>query len=91
MMTPERAVELVRQADFPLEPTVKKVLVHLLDRVETLEKEVAGWRGKTSSESEPNSAKTPDGPVTVSQKPARPTGSRSKRSTGGSTARSATS
>jgi hypothetical protein len=90
-MTPERAAELVRRADFPFEPTVKKVLVHLLDRVEALEKEVAECRTKTSSESEQSSAKTADGPATESPKPARQTGSRSKRSAGGSTARSATS
>jgi hypothetical protein len=106
-MSPERAADLIRQADFPLEPTVKRVIVSLLDRVEALEfavgpllkgdvpwpsrEEVAECLSRISSLSSQSSEKTPDGTGTVSPKPARKTATRSKRSTGGTTAGPGTS
>lgn len=91
MMSGERAVELLARPDFPFEPVVKKAVLHLLGRIEALEKEVEEWRSKTSSPSSPSSEKTSDGPATESQKPVRKTATRSKRSTGGTTAGPGTS
>jgi len=91
MMSGERAVELLARPDFPFEPTVKRAILHLLGRIEALEKEVEACRSKTSSPSEPSSEKIPAGTETESLKPVRRTGSRSKKSTGGITAGPGTS
>jgi hypothetical protein len=107
VISDKEAFDRIVRPDVAVDPVLKKALRYLDDRLSKLEfavgpalnpgtpaptaEEVKAWPGKISSESEQSSAKTTDGPATVSPKPARRTGSRSKRSAGGSTARSDTS